>query len=83
MTKGSMRFLWSAFSEARKTPSLLEAMLTKAPIGFAGGAYPSFTELPDGRVFSVYYQEALGGNVIQAIFTIDRQNRTIVLEPLR
>ena len=52
-------------------------------IGFAGGAYPSFTELPDGRIFSVHYQEALGGNVIQTIFTVDRKNRDIVLKPMR
>ena len=52
-------------------------------IGFAGGAYPSFTELPDGRIFSVHYQEALGGNVIQAVFTIDRESRDIHLQPMR
>lgn len=52
-------------------------------IGFAGGAYPSFTELPDGRIFCVYYQEALGGNVLQSVFTIDRQSRDIRLEPMR
>jgi hypothetical protein len=52
-------------------------------IGFAGGAYPSFAELPDGRIFSVHYQEALGGNVIQSIFTIDRDTRSIRLEPMR
>ena len=52
-------------------------------IGFAGGAYPSFTELPDGSIFTVHYQEALGGNVIQSKFTIERQNRDIHLELMR
>lgn len=46
-------------------------------IGFAGGAYPSLAELPDGRIFSVHYQEALGGNLIQTTFRINRSSRTI------
>jgi hypothetical protein len=52
-------------------------------IGFAGGAYPSFTELPDGSIFAVHYQEALGGNVIQSKFTINGKNRDIQLERMR
>ncbi len=52
-------------------------------IGFAGGAYPSLTELPDGRIFAVHYQEALGGNVLQSVFAIDRNDRDIRLESLR
>lgn len=52
-------------------------------IDFCGGAYPSFAELPDGRIFGVHYEEGLGGNVRQAIFTVDRATRTIRLDPMR
>lgn len=52
-------------------------------IGFAGGAYPSFAELPDGRILSVHYQEALGGNVLLSKFSIDREQRSIRLERVR
>ncbi len=48
-------------------------------IDFAGGAYPSFVELSDGRVLCLHYQEALGGNIRQAVFTIDRQTAQIKL----
>jgi len=43
----------------------------------AGGAYPAFTELSDGRILCLHYQEALGGNIRQVVFSIDAKKRTI------
>ncbi|MDP6446410.1 MAG: exo-alpha-sialidase [Pirellulaceae bacterium] len=48
-------------------------------IDFAGGAYPSFVELDDGRVLCIHYQEGAGGNIRQTVFKIDRNSRTIEL----
>ncbi|MDP6720144.1 MAG: exo-alpha-sialidase [Pirellulaceae bacterium] len=48
-------------------------------IDFAGGAYPSFVELVDGRVLCIHYQEGAGGNIRQAVFKINRRSRTIEL----
>ena len=48
-------------------------------IDFAGGAYPSLVELGDGRVLCIHYQEALGGNIRQAVFEVDRKSRSIRL----
>lgn len=48
-------------------------------IDFAGGAYPSFVELNDGRVLCIHYQEAAGGNLRQAVFKIHRASRQIEL----
>jgi hypothetical protein len=48
-------------------------------IDFAGGAYPSFVELDDGRVLCIHYQEGAGGNIRQALFEVDPQSGTIEL----
>ncbi len=48
-------------------------------IDFAGGAYPSFIELDDGRILCIHYQEGAGGNIRQAIFKVDGKSRTIEL----
>jgi hypothetical protein len=32
-------------------------------IDTVGGAYPSLVELPDGRVYCVYYEEGKGASV--------------------
>lgn len=48
-------------------------------IDFAGGAYPSFVELGDGRVLCIHYQEGAGGNIRQAVFKVNRHSRTIEL----
>ncbi|MAV33955.1 MAG: hypothetical protein CMJ59_00720, partial [Planctomycetaceae bacterium] len=50
-------------------------------IDFAGGAYPSFVELKDGRILCLHYQEAAGGNIRQAIFAVDRAAKQIRLTP--
>lgn len=51
-------------------------------IDFAGGAYPSLVELDDGRILCIHYQEALGGNLRQAVFKVDRKSRTIqIVDP--
>lgn len=43
----------------------------------AGGAYPAFTELSDGRILCLHYQEALGGNIRQVVFSVDARKQTI------
>ncbi len=48
-------------------------------IDVAGGAYPSFVELGDGRILCLHYQEAAGGNLRQAVFKIDRKTSNITL----
>ncbi len=48
-------------------------------IDVAGGAYTSMVELSDGRILCLHYQEALGGNIRQAIFEVDREARQIQL----
>ena len=48
-------------------------------IDVAGGAYPSFVELGDGRILCLHYQEAAGGNLRQAVFKIDRKTSNIIL----
>ena len=50
-------------------------------IDYAGGAYPSFVELTDGRILCLHYQEAAGGNIRQAIFTVNRATKQIRLTP--
>lgn len=48
-------------------------------IDVAGGAYPSFVELSDGRILCLHYQEAAGGNIRQAVFEVDRKASNIIL----
>jgi len=48
-------------------------------IDAAGGAYPPFVELRDGRILCLHYQEAAGGNIRQAVFRIDRKATSILL----
>ena len=51
-------------------------------IDYAGGAYPAFAELDDGRILCIHYQEAAGGNIRQAVFQVDGASRTIrIVDP--
>lgn len=46
---------WSAdYGETWQGPKIIDHV---------GGAYPSFTQLPDGRIFMVYYTEGAGSNI--------------------
>lgn len=43
-----------------------------------GGAYPSFVQLPDGRVFMVYYTEGGGSNIRGIYLDVTRHDVSIV-----
>lgn len=45
----------------------------------AGGAYPAFVELSNGRILCLHYQEAAGGNIRQVVFKISAAKKTIEL----
>jgi sialidase-1 len=50
-------------------------------IDSVNGAYPSMTELPDGRVFCVYYEEGAGSSIRGARLRVDRTG--VKVEDLR